>query len=83
MIDRRAWAAGLLSLLTRAPDHADAASRKTAASRAAAAKAPQCPSEGTRGVVFGKALDGSSFLTADGMEIRLAGVLSPGEGGET
>src|SRR5258708_12235040 len=65
------------------PAPADAASRKAAASRAAAAKAPQCPAAGTRTVIFAKALDGSSFVTPDGMEIRLAGVLSPGEGGET
>jgi endonuclease YncB( thermonuclease family) len=81
-IERRACAAALLAVLALVPDHADAASRKTA-SRAASAKTPQCPSEGTRGVVFGKALDGSSFVTPDGTEIRLAGVLSPGEGGET
>jgi endonuclease YncB( thermonuclease family) len=81
-IERRACAAALLAVLALVPDHADAASRKTA-SRAASAKTPQCPAEGMRGVVFGKALDGSSFVTPDGTEIRLAGVLSPGEGGET
>ncbi len=69
--------------LALVPAAADAASRKAAASRTAAAKAPQCPAAGTRTVIFAKALDGSSFVTPDGMEIRLAGVLSPGEGGET
>lgn len=34
-------------------------------------------------MVFAKALDGTTFLTTDGMEVRLAGVLAPGEGGET
>jgi len=82
-IARWAWAGALLVSLALVPADGDAASRKAAASRAAAAKHPQCPSEGTRSVIFAKALDGSSFVTPDGMEIRLAGVLSPGEGGET
>ena len=74
----------MLAGILLVPADGDAASRKaTAASRAAAAKIPQCPSAGTRSVIFAKALDGSSFVTPDGMEIRLAGVLSPGEGGET
>jgi endonuclease YncB( thermonuclease family) len=84
MIGRWTCAGALLSIVAFVPADGDAASRKaTAASRAAAAKAPQCPSAGSRSVVFAKALDGSSFVTPDGMEIRLAGVLSPGEGGET
>jgi hypothetical protein len=84
VIGRWACAGALLWVVAFVPADGDAASRKvTAASRAAAAKAPQCPSAGSRSVVFAKALDGSSFVTPDGMEIRLAGVLSPGEGGET
>lgn len=82
VIGRWAWAGALLVSMALVADHADAASRKAAAA-SRAAKAPQCPSMGTRSVVFAKALDGSSFVTPDGMEIRLAGVLAPGEGGET
>ena len=63
-----------------APADGDAASRKPRANRAATA--PQRPSTGNRPVIFAKALDGSTFVTPDGMEIRLAGVLAPGEGGE-
>jgi endonuclease YncB( thermonuclease family) len=82
MTGRWGWAGALLSVVAFVPADGDAASRKATPSRAAAAKAPQCPSAGTRSVIFAKALDGSSFVTPDGMEIRLAGVLSPGEGGE-
>jgi endonuclease YncB( thermonuclease family) len=66
------------------PSEGDAASRKATTTRAAKAssKTPQCPSTGTRSVVFAKALDGSTFVTSEGMEVRLAGVLAPGEGGE-
>src|SRR5262245_34356566 len=54
----------------------------SAASRPAA-KAPECPSAGTRVVTFARAVDGGGFVTVDGEEIRLSGVLPPGEGGET
>ena len=80
---RWAWAGVLLAVFALAPGDGDAASRKPAATRTAkAAKAPQCPSAGTHSVVFAKALDGSTFVTAEGMEVRLAGVLAPGEDGE-
>jgi micrococcal nuclease len=75
----------LLAALACVPDDGDAASRKPAASRSGTAKLAktlQCPSEGTRSVVFAKALDGSTFATPDGSEIRLSGVLAPGQGGE-
>jgi endonuclease YncB( thermonuclease family) len=78
---RWTWAGVLLTALALVPDHGDAASRKATASQAA--KGPQCPSVGTRAVVFAKALDGSTFVTPEGMEIRLAGILASGEGGET
>ena len=63
-----------------------AANESTAASRSAAkaaAKGPECPTAGTRVVGFARAVDGSGFLTPDGEEIRLSGVLAPGAGGET
>ena len=63
------------------PAAGEAASRKAPASRTV--KAPQCPTVGTRAVVFAKAVNGSTFATAEGMQVRLAGVLAPGEGGET
>ena len=46
------------------------------------AKAPECPLAGARVVGFARALDGGGFLTADGEEVRLAGILAPGAGGE-
>jgi endonuclease YncB( thermonuclease family) len=52
---------------------------------AAARKAPagpQCPVSGSRAVGLAKVLDGESFVASDGSEIRLAGVLAPGAGGE-
>ena len=63
-------------------DAAAAAARKRAASRSAV-QPPQCPALGNRSVVFAKALSGTSFATQDGLEIRLAGVMGPGESGET
>ena len=51
---------------------ASAASRK----RTIPAPAPQCPSAGASRVNFAKAIDGSTFLTTDGREVRLAGVLA-------
>src|SRR5262245_14452041 len=54
----------------------------TAASRAAA-KAAECPMSGTRVVSFARAVDGGGFITADGEEVRLSGILAPGLGGET
>ena len=71
-------ATGLTTVLA----DADAASRRAPARRAAA-KAPQCPTAGSQTVVFSKAVNGSTFVTPDGMQVRLAGVLAPGEGGET
>lgn len=62
-------------------DAAAAAARKRAATRSTA-QAPQCPTLGSRTVVFAKALSGTSFATQDGLEIRLAGVMAPGESGE-
>jgi len=52
-----------------------------AASRAAA-KAPECPTSGTRVVSFARAADGGGFITVDGEEVRLSGILAPGAGGE-
>ena len=63
-------------------DAAAAAARKRAASRPAV-QPPQCPTLGSRPVVFAKTLSGTSFATQDGLEIRLAGVMAPGESGET
>jgi micrococcal nuclease len=62
-----------------------AAGESTAASRSTAKappKAPECPLTGTRVVGFARAVDGGGFLTADGEEVRLAGILAPGAGGE-
>jgi endonuclease YncB( thermonuclease family) len=52
-----------------------AAYEAPAASRTAT-KAPECPGSGTRVVSFGRAVSGGGFLTADGEEVRLAGVLA-------
>lgn len=73
--------AALLALAVLAPEHAGSASRRAKTSRAAA-KGPQCPVTGTRSLVFAKAVSGSAFITTDNLEVRLAGVLAPGEGGE-
>jgi len=58
-----------------------AAHESTAASRSVA-KAPECPTAGTRVVGFARAVDGGGFMTADGEEVRLSGILAPGAGGE-
>jgi endonuclease YncB( thermonuclease family) len=57
-----------------------AAQESTAASRAA--KAPECPSAGLRVVGFARAVDGSGFVTTEGEEVRLSGILALGAGGE-
>jgi endonuclease YncB( thermonuclease family) len=53
----------------------------SAASRTVA-RAPECPLNGTRVVSFTRALDGGAFATSDGEEVRLAGILAYGSGGE-
>ena len=55
--------------------------QSTAASRAAA-KGPECPVSGTRVVGFARVVDGGGFLTVDGEEVHLSGILAPGAGGE-
>jgi endonuclease YncB( thermonuclease family) len=57
-----------------------AASRKRTERKAI--QGPQCPASGTRTVGLAKVLDGGSFVIADGSEVRLAGVLAVGAGGE-
>ena len=46
-------------------------------------KSPECPNAGTRAVSFAEVLDGTTFRAADGSEVRLAGLIAPGAGGET
>ena len=58
-----------------------AAHESLAASRTVA-KAPECPLNGVRVVGFARALDGGTFATTDGEEVRLSGVLPWGAGGE-
>jgi endonuclease YncB( thermonuclease family) len=78
-----ALAAGAaVTTVALSPDDASAAARKRAPARAKV-QAPECPTAGSRTVVFAKALTGTSFATQDGQEVRLAGVMAPGEGGET
>jgi endonuclease YncB( thermonuclease family) len=73
---------GAVASTALSPDDATAAARKRAASRTAP-KGPQCPVAGSRAVVFAKALNGTSFTTQDGLEIRLAGVMAPDQNGES
>src|SRR5262249_35751003 len=54
-----------------------------AASRPIAAKPQACPTAGTRVVSFGKAVDGGGFLTSEGEEVRLAGIIAIGKGGDS
>src|SRR2546423_9371877 len=42
-----------------------------------------CPGSGTIPVDFGEAVTPSSFRRANGMEVKLSGVVGPGEDGET
>lgn len=69
-------------LLTAASIAGAVGPEATAASRSAAA-APECPAQGIRAVSFAHAVDGGGFVTAEGEEIRLAGILAFGAGGET
>jgi micrococcal nuclease len=59
-----------------------APAREVSAASRSVAKAPECPSAGTRVVGFARAVDGEVFVTADGEEVRLAGILPLGAGGE-
>ncbi len=59
-----------------------AAHESLAASRTVA-KAPECPLNGVRVVGFARTLDGGGFITTDGEEVRLSGILALGAGGET
>ena len=75
---------GLLVLFAASavlPDDASAASRKRTSRKAIAGL--QCPASGTGAVGVAKVLDGGTFVTTDGREVRLAGVLAPGAGGES
>jgi len=73
---------GLLAAFAASALGADDASATSRKRTSRAAEGPQCPASGARAVGFAKALDGSVFVTTDGAEVRLAGVLAPGEGGE-
>jgi len=61
---------------------AHAASRPAQARRVTVQR-PLCPSTGVRTVIFTKVISSSSFKAADGTEVRLAGVLGAGDGGES
>lgn len=58
------------------------AQQSNAASRAVA-KPAECPNSGVRVVQFARALDGGGFVTTEGEEVRLSGILAVGAGGET
>jgi micrococcal nuclease len=70
-------ALAVLAILTIAWPH-----MSLSADRAAAA-GPQCPVAGARVVSFARELDGSGFVTAEGEEVRLSGILARDAGGET
>lgn len=53
-----------------------------ASAAGAPAKAADCPVAGTRVISFAHAVDGGGFVTTDGEEVRLAGILALGPGGE-
>lgn len=74
-------AAGAISLAALVPDDSWAASRKRTP-RKPKITAVQCPAEGSQTVAFAKALNGTSFMTQDGREIRLAGIMAPADAGE-
>jgi endonuclease YncB( thermonuclease family) len=65
-----AFAAALIATPT-----ADAASRKRVPDD------PQCPTAGMHVVSISRALDGGAFATADGREVKLAGIVPPGKDG--
>ncbi len=73
---RRGCIAFSLSLILGGLADADAAPARRAA-------AAQCPAGGTESVFFVRAIDGQIFVSSEGSEIRLAGVLAAGAGGET
>jgi len=75
------WTENCAALLAGALIFGMATHGATAASRAVA-KA-ECPSSGARVVSFARALDGGAFVTSDGEEVRLSGVLPLGAGGES
>jgi micrococcal nuclease len=74
----RALACGLLAVLAASVfTEVSAASRKRPSHTVV--KGPSCPISGMRSVGFAKALDGETFTTTDGTQVRLAGVLAPPE----
>jgi endonuclease YncB( thermonuclease family) len=58
------------------PDAAAAARRSTPAQ-------PKCPLVGAKVASFSKLIGAGNFVTGDGTEVKLAGVLFPGAGGES
>ena len=82
----RIAALGLIGFCVAAPvlalDNAEAAARQRATRAKAIPKGPQCPQAGAHTASFARVVSGTSFLTTDGAEIRLAGVLAPGEDGQ-
>src|SRR5215469_9118793 len=63
------------------PDDAAAAARQRSTRAKAQPKGPQCPQAGVHVTSFAKVVSGTSFLTTDGVEVRLAGVLAPDQDG--
>jgi micrococcal nuclease len=70
----------LFAALAVLPGDVSAASRKRTPRKAIAG--PQCPASGTAAIDLAKVLDGETFVSTDGKEVRLAGVLAPGADGE-
>jgi endonuclease YncB( thermonuclease family) len=82
----RIAALGVLGVLVAtpllAPNTADAAARQRTTRAPAAPKGPQCPRAGAHAASFAKVVSGTSFLTTDNIEIRLAGVLAADQDGQ-
>ncbi len=53
-----------------------------AAARRAPPEGPKCPTIGKSAAIFSKLVDVGGFSTADGTEVKLAGILAAGAGGE-
>lgn len=74
---RRTFVFGAAALAALFADDSFAAARRSAATE------PKCPTIGTKVVTFSKLIDNASFVTGDGVEVKLAGVLAASAGGET